>query len=294
MREREHPPGELPAAEQQEIAQELVDDVTKSGDYLDVDSVDIVPLLDGNVQLALPADTQVDSIRFEHVGEGDDVAVTLEGSGIEDDNLSSGGPQMASNWVTDGGPWIYNMYLYIGDQKMADAIFRAKRYKLTNDGDPNTVYIRYDRWVGAQTYAVSLLPDPSLKRLRIQNFPYDAVEGDLKEWERYRPGADLPDVNCTSYTISYTLLGATASRNFDRCDEYKIWRNIDKPSSFWMEWRGKAKGNREAAYSVAWSHKQGAARSQHDLNKMVMVWPALAQISDSVCTQTDSDRTCHF
>lgn len=187
------------------------------------------------------------------------------------------------------------MFIYVGDQRMVDADFHARRWKLSNDGNPNIVYIRYDRWVGAQTYSLSGLPDPFLHRLRIQNFPYDSVEPDLIKWEKYRPAADLPDEgSCAPWTISYTVLGATASREFDRCGRYNMWRNVEKPSSYWIQWEGRAKGNREAAYSLVWVQKQGTARSQHDLQKIVMTWPNWSLIPDTVCTQTDSGRTCHL
>ena len=56
-REGDNPPRELRARKEAELAQELVADATAEGVYLDEDSVDVVPLLDGNVQLAVPVDT---------------------------------------------------------------------------------------------------------------------------------------------------------------------------------------------------------------------------------------------
>lgn len=105
MRENKKAPGELPAIEQKRLAQEAVEDAKDSGSYLDVDSVDIVPLLDGNMQVAIPVDTQIESVRLESTGQDDEVSVTVEGSGVEDGNMVSGGPQMASNWLNDGGTW---------------------------------------------------------------------------------------------------------------------------------------------------------------------------------------------
>jgi hypothetical protein len=294
-RHEKNPRGQLAPAEREELAHALVEDAEGDGAYLDEESVDVIPLLDGQVQLAVPADADVNSVTLAPTGEGDDVAVTVDGVGNPADAVSSAGPEMASGWASDGGPWVYNLYLYIDSQRMADADFHAQRWIAKNDGDPGLNYVRYDRWAGAQIYALSGLPDPYLKTMRIQNFPYDSVEPNLHDWVRYKPGADLPDLSsCTDTSVSFTWQGIGATRNYTRCDTYNMWRNIDKPSSYWLQYQGHTKGNREAAYTLLWSQKQGTSRSQHDLQKLVLEWPSWAMTSDSVCTQTDASKTCRL
>jgi hypothetical protein len=288
-----NPSGQLPAVERAKLAQDLVQEVRDDGGYLDEESVDVIPLLDGQVQLAVPADAVVDSVTLAPTGEGDDVEVTVEAGGDPANSVSSTGPEMASGWASDGGPWVYNLYLYIDGQRMADADFHAQRWIAKNDGDTSLNFVRYDRWAGSQVYALDYLPDPYLKRLRIQNFPYDSVEKHLQDWVRYKPGADLPDLSsCSNYTVGFTWQGISASRNFTRCDSYNMWRNIDKASSYWLQYEGHTKGNREVAYTLLWSQDQGSARSQHDLQQIVLEWPSWAMTSDSVCTQTDAGKTC--
>lgn len=297
IRKQAHPKGEPSAKQKQEMVEELVTAAQADGSYLDEQSVDVVPLLDGQMDVALPDDAVIEQATVEVSDKGDLTAGTVV-TGDPAATAQMSGPSMATKWNLDGGPWEYKIYINLPNgTRVADGRFWAKRWTLAGDGQPNIVHYRYDRWGDAQVNKLGGgHPDPYLRTLRIQSFPYDSIEKHLRNWDAYKPASDLADSGCSSYTASFTFMGVGASRPFQKCGAYNMWRNIDKPSSYWLQFEGKTQQNREVGYTLAWAQDAGSAGSQHDEQQIVISFSSLSGIFGMLpnvnCKQTDAGRTC--
>lgn len=286
---------DVPESIETSVAEDTADAAADHGVYVDPDAVDVVPLYDGDVVVGVPAETQVDSMRIVASADGRELNASLSTSEPEDAPATTApGPGMALSWASNGaGSYVIKIYQK-GDLKI-DGRFTWKRKKLLGDGDPTKVHYTYERFGDAQPSSQTG-PDPRVIRLRIQNFPYDEIEPALREWDRYSPGSDRGD-NCNSYNASISYGGLGISVPFtEGCGTYNMWRNVDKPSSYWLQYESggvnPSGGNKEVGYVIMWSQKEGTLGSQHDLQQIRLGWPAYYWGAYETCSQTDAGRTC--
>jgi hypothetical protein len=272
------------------MERDLVQESEEQGIYLDAESIDVLPLLDGEAVLALPVDTKVEEINISLSDEGV-LDATLATTGGEGSNASLSGPGMAATKVANG-EGTYKLKIISNGNTMADGFFTWKRWKLTNDGEPNKLNFVYKRFGDIQLAALSGQPDPRTDVLRIQSFPFDGIENDLIEWNKYSPASDRDD-DCSSYTASINVFGLGFSAPFDaRCGTYNMWRNIDNPGSYWLQYQGGGGGNREVSFLTSWAQKKDTTGSMHDLNQIKISFPFPSPNPNMSCTQTDTSKTC--
>lgn len=272
----------------QKLEDKLIDATEESGGTLDGDDVDVVPLLDGDVTLTVPVDVQIDKITVE-MKDGK-VGVSSSSSPTEGPDLETSGPGMASPyWQGDGdGQYVLTV------RGLGDGLFLWARNKLINDGSSSYTWYTYRRKGTAQPYERSG-KNAMVQSMRIQNFPYDSAEKNLVNWNELDPASDFSG-KCGGhvYTAEVSVLGASIGRNFQDCDGYKVWRNANKPSSYWIEMdQGRIVngGNREIGYTIAWKQKQGTAGSQHDFQRVEFTVP-YSEGDTITCSHTDSNDTC--
>lgn len=277
------------------ISRETADVAAEHGAYVAPADVDVVSLFDGDVLVGVPAQSDVESMTITASEDGREMEASLETSApAELPDTTVGGPGMALSWADNGsGSYVIKIYQN-GDLKI-DGRFTWKRQKLLGDGDASKVHYTYQRFGDAQPSAQTG-PDPRVIRLRIQNFPFDQVEPYLRSWDRYSPGSDRSD-NCNTYTASISYGGLGLSVPFDEgCGTYNMWRNVDKPSSYWLQYESgglnPSGGNKQVGYVIMWSQQEGTPGSQHDLQQIRLGWPAYYWGAYETCTQTDASRTC--
>jgi hypothetical protein len=79
--------------------------------------------------------------------------------------------------------------------------------------------------------------------------------------------------------------------SFQDRDEYSVWRNGNKPGSYWIEMdQGYFVdgGSRSIGYLVAWKAEQGTPGSQHDFQRVVFFYTG----ETYTCDQYDAGDTC--
>lgn len=293
LRESDAADQQLSDAQVDEARADYVQESRDSGVFVDPNTVDVVPLLDGNASITLEQDQIVESATFAVSNEGV-LSVSAQTTDRAPDNVTFSGPGMEASWDNNGSG-SYTIKIYVdfkldgrGELLYASGFFSWRRYKLINDGDPDNVFYRYQRYGDFQPESISFAEDARAQRLRIQSFPLDGIESDLKDWKRFSPGADRHDT-CDSYSASVSFKNISVSAPFnERCGVYNMWRNIDKPSSYWIQYQNPngGSGNREVAYVLIWSQKPGTEGSMHDLQ--------LIETMIGECQQTDASRTCHW
>lgn len=283
------------AAVHLEISRETAEVAAEHGVYVTPADVDVVSLFDGDVLVGVPTQTAVDSMTVAASEDGSEIEASLETStptSLRDTTVA--GPGMALSWADNGGG-SYVIKIYQNGDLKIDGRFTWKRRKLLGDSDASKVHYTYQRFGDAQPSAQTG-PDPRVIRLRIQNFPFDQVEPYLRSWDRYSPGSDRSD-NCNTYTASISYGGLGLSVPFDEgCGTYNMWRNVDKPSSYWLQYESgglnPSGGNKQVGYVIMWSQQEGTPGSQHDLQQIRLGWPAYYWGAYETCTQTDASRTC--
>ncbi len=287
---------DVPASEKADVVHDVVANARANGQVVDPKDVDVVSLYDGDVLVGLQESTTVESMTIAAGANEQDLTVTLKGTETPDSiPATTAGHGMALSWAGNGSG-EYVIKIYQGSDLKLDGRFTWNRKKLLGDGQPTLVHYAYSRFGDAQPSAQAG-PDPRVDELRIQNFPYDSIEPSLRNWDRYDPGGDRAD-NCNPYnaTISYGALSLSVPFSAG-CGVYNMWRNVDKPSSYYLEYLtpglgSDRAGNRQVGYVIMWSQKEGTPGSQHDLQKIRLGWPSWYPGAYETCTQTDASRTC--
>lgn len=284
---------QLSASQIEDARSDLVEESLNDGVYVEPQSVDVIPLLGGDASIALDEDQVVESATIRMSDQGV-LSVSAKTTERDPETATLAGPGMAATWDANGNG-SYKIKIYVdfsldgrGSLLYASGFFSWKRYKLLNDGDASKVFYRYERYGDFQPESISFVEDAKVRRLRIQSFPYDSVEPYLKDWERFSPGSDRPD-DCSSYNASVSFKAISVSVPFnERCGAYNMWRNVDKASSYWIQYENGngGSGNREVAYVLVWSQEPGSAGSMHDLQ--------LIETLIGGCQQTDASRTCSW
>jgi hypothetical protein len=294
-REAEAAEATIPLGEAEAITNDLLELSDEQGVYAKENHVDVIPLMDGDAVLAVPTDTVVESVHVA-VSEEGSISTSVQTAAESTQDVDLSGPQMAASWSANGsGSYVLKLYadpLCCARTLLADGRFTWKRWKMLGDGDANADHFLYKRFGDVQPASLPNTPDARTEILRIQSFPYDSVEPNLRSWNRYSPASDRSDT-CNSYSASFSFKGLSVSTPFDaRCGKYNMWRNVDKPSSYWLQYEGGGGGNREVGYILSWSQKPGTAASMHDVNKIKISFPLPSGRPDQTCTQTDASRTC--
>ena len=202
-----------------------------------------------------------------------------------DPTAVASGPGLAPYWGGNGdGQYILTV------RGIGNGLFTWSRSKLINDGNGKYDWFAYRRKGDAQPFDITG-PNAFVETLRIQNFPFDSVEPNLVNWNEWSPASNFTGDCGSPMNVGVSVLGASVGTTFQDCDRYSMWRNANKPSSYWLEMdQGYVlrHGNREAAYALAWKQKQGTAASQHDLQKLVFHYNGNAY----TCKHTDAGDTC--
>lgn len=255
------------------------------GHELEESDIDVVPLLGGDVTLTVPVDIQIDEVVIKI--DAGIVDVSAESSEASTDTPAAGGPGMAPYWAGNGdGHYVLTV------RGIGDALFVWQRVKLMNDGNPNYVWYAYKRKGDADPFEVTG-PNARVKKLRVQNWPWDSVENSLVNWNEWDPASDFTgQCGGHSYNASISVFGADFNVGFQDCDKYNVWRNASKPSSYWIEMdQGLVlnPGSRHAGYVLAWKQDQGTAGSQHDFQRVVFYY----LYENHECSHTDAGDRCN-
>ncbi len=263
----------------------LVDAVEADGGTIDDEAIDVVPLLDGDITLTVPVNVDVDKVNVD-IDNGT-VSVGALTSESDDPAITASGPGMAPTWSTPvDGQYVITV------NGLGDALFTWSRVRLLNDGNSTYDWLAYKRRGDAHPVSKTGLPDPRVASLRIQNYPYDSVEPNLVNWNEWDPASNFSG-QCDShvYNAGVTVLGAGFGLSFQDCDGYEVWRNANKPSSYWLQMdQGVVLhgGSRSIGYALAWKQKDGTAASQHDYQQVNFYWNS----NDHNCSHTDAGATC--
>lgn len=261
----------------------LLDASERAGGSLDEHAVDVVSLLDGDVILAVPVDIDVTEITVEV--DGGRVDVSALASPSADVVASGGGPGMAPYWANDGdGQYVLTV------TGLGDALFVWQRRKLTDDGDSRYTWYAYKRKGSAQPFTRTG-PDARVETLRVQSYPYDSIQSGLLNWVDWDPASSFSGNEGTPLTVSVSVFGVGTSISFADRDKYTVWRNANKPGSYWIEMdQGYTidTGSRAAGYAVAWKATQGTSGSQHDFQRVVFYFNG----DSYTCDQYDASDTC--
>lgn len=255
------------------------------GDIYRSEDIDVVTLLDGEVEVAIPKEAAIDSLTVE-VKSGE-VTVDSGTSNADQDAARFGGPGMAPYWSHNGsGQYILTV------KGIGDALFLWKREKLASDGSGSYDFYQYSRKAIAHPYSVDWLPDPKVSKLRVQSYPYDSIEPGLVNWESVNPATSFSG-NCDSSlkSVSVTAPVFGAGYTFKDCDDYVVWRNFSNPGSYHITMDQGfylGSGDREAAYSLSIKVKQGTAGSMHDFQRVIFYFNS----EDWTCDSYDSYKTC--
>ncbi|MEV8395571.1 MULTISPECIES: hypothetical protein [unclassified Streptomyces] len=248
------------------------------------EEVDVVSLLDGAVQVAIPADLTLDSVTVSL--DEKEVNVEAAASNSGEDVPTLGGPGMGE-WENDGSGQ-YNIYV----TGLGEAQFLWKREKATDDGSSVYDYYSYSRMGIARPYDLSGEFDARVSVLRIQSYPYDEIESGLVNWEDLKPAISF-EGNCdsTPLNVSVTAPFAGVGYSFQDCDEYEVWSNLENPGSYHMTMNQGvilSGGDREAAYTLAIKVKEGTPGSMHDFQRVTFNHMG----TSFECSVFDSGATC--
>ncbi|MEI7033120.1 hypothetical protein [Streptomyces pratensis] len=267
---------------------EFVQEAADRGHSYRTEDVEVIPLLDGEVEAVLPKETSIDFLTVE-VSDGD---VTLESqvSNPDESDAEFAGPGMA-DWDNDGsGQYILRV------PGVGEGHFTWKRNKLSSDGDNAYDWYQYSRWGVGKPANVNNYPDPYVKVLRVQSYPFDSIEPNLVTWEDIDPKTSFTgDCNGQPITVGVAAPVASIGYSFQDCDEYDVWYNSSKPGSQWIEMdqglilTGGGE-DREAAYTHTIKVKQGTAGSMHDFQRVVFE-DGFTDATSS-CEQYDASTTC--
>lgn len=236
----------------------------------------------GDIAVVHPEGTQVQSVEVE-VGEGE-VAVT---SVVKHDQELVGGGPGSMSWSANGD----------GSYKLitaghGDALFNWDRNIATSDGSSTYDYYQYTRKGDAMPYDRYLAPDARVKTLRVQSWPYDNVEPYLVGWMDYQPRSSFAgDCNSSPLSLSVSTPVFGIGTSFTDCDKNTVWRNIDKPGSYWIEMEQGSwinAGSRSVAYTLSLKIKQGIRASMNDSQKVT--WFLSGTPKD--CSSTDASKNC--
>lgn len=248
------------------------------------DSIDVVPLLDGDVQVAIPEGITVDTLTLE-IANGE-VEIQSRASSDASEAAVFSGPGMA-DWSYNGSGQ-YNVYV----TSIGSSQFLWKRDKLSSDGSSTYDFYQYSRKAVGHPYPKSGAIDPRVKLLRVQSYPYDSIESGLVNWQDYEPAVSFTG-NCDSSpftaSVSAPLFGLGYS--FIDCDDYLVWRNFENPGSYHITMDQGAwvtSGDRQAAYTLSIKVKQGTAGSMHDFQRVIFTY----QGSSHECSVYDAGKTC--
>ncbi|MEU0302094.1 hypothetical protein ABZ252_21890 [Streptomyces sp. NPDC006175] len=258
----------------------------ENGTTYAADQVDSVPLMGGKVHVAVPRGTTLDEINLT-LDDGTFDVTAKSSSTSETDQGSPSLQADPSAWTLNGsGDYVINV------TGVGDALFLWKRERLLEDGSATSDYYQYSRKASADPQPIDFLPDPTVQILRIQSYPYDEIESGLEDWVDLAPASDIQgncDTNAMSVGVQAPL--ANAGYSFIDCDDYTVWRNVDKPGSYHMT-MGQGLltdgGSREAAYSLSIKVKEGTAGSMHDFNRVTFYWNA----EDYECSEYDAGKVC--
>lgn len=275
-------PGDLNAAEQH-AEDVLLDASERRGGSLDRESIDVVPLLGGDIVLAVPADIEVEKVAV-NIEDGF-VDVSASTSESEGPRAEGSGPGMAPYWGNDGdGQYVLTV------SGMGDALFTWKREKLMNDGSTDYTWYSYKRKGDAHPFERTG-PNARVAKLRVQSYPYDQIEDRLLNWVDWQPASDFHGNEGAPIAVSVGAPVAGAAITFADRDNYKVWRNAKNPGSYWIEMdQGYFidGGSREAGYALAWKARQGTPGSQHDFQRVVFFYNS----GDYTCDEYDRSDTC--
>ncbi|MEU9674934.1 MULTISPECIES: hypothetical protein [Streptomyces] len=247
--------------------QDFTRQAAEQGNTYRVDDVEVIPLLDGDVEAIIPKSTIIEHLTVD-VADG---AVTLEAetSNPGEALAEYGGPGMAADWVPDGsGQYILRV------PGMGEGHFTWKRNKLAEDGSGTYDWYQYSRFGVAKPANINNYPDPYVKLIRVQSYPYDAIEPKLVTWEDIDPKTSFTgDCNATNLSLSVSAPVVGIGYNFNDCDEIEVWYNSSKPGSQWVEMdQGAVLWNGGRDYEIAYTHsfkvKQGTAGSMHDFQRV--------------------------
>ncbi|MER7700351.1 MULTISPECIES: hypothetical protein [unclassified Streptomyces] len=269
--------------------QDFTRQAAERGNTYRTEEVEVIPLLDGDVEAVLPKGMSIDHLKVK-VSEG---SVTLESQTSNPDaSLAEyAGPGMAADWVPSGsGQYILRV------PGMGEGHFTWKRNKLSEDGSGTYDWYQYSRFGVAKPANLNNYPDPYVKLLRVQSYPYDGIESRLVTWEDIDPKTSFTgDCNATNLSVSVNAPVAGLGYNFNDCDEYEVWYNSSKPGSQWIQmdqglvlWNGGK--DFEAAYTHSFKVKQGTAGSMHDFQRVTFE-DGLTDGQGS-CDSYDVSETC--
>lgn len=267
------------------LRDQLVRESEEIGGTIDPASVDVVDLLDGDVVLAVPTTIEVEEI----VVTVDGLSVEVEATANQiDEALATGGNPGSAPYWANNGDGSYKLVV----SGWGDALFTWRRDKLMNDGSASYTWYAYRRKGDAHPYDRNLAPDARVSILRIQSYPYDSIEPGLVAWSDWEPSADFTG-QCGGHVyeagVNVPYAGITIS--FQDCDRYDVWRNVDKPGSYWIQMDQGAvinSGSRQIGYSVAWKAREGTAGSQHDFQRVKFYLSG----SFETCDAYDASKTC--
>lgn len=276
--------GENKKAEQ--VRQNFLKKTAENGSSYKAENIDSVPLLGGKVHVAIPQGTTLEEVNLTVTDGSFDVSAKSSHVGET--------PQEGISARADAAAWTLNgSGDYVIDVTgVGDALFLWKRERLLEDGSDTTDYYQYSRKASADPQPIDFLPDPTVQILRIQSYPYDQIESGLKSWLDLSPASDFSgncDTNAMSVGVQAPL--ANVGYSFIDCDDYTVWRNVDKPGSYHMTMdQGLVTdgGSREAAYSLSLAVNQGTPGSMHDFNRVTFYWNA----EDYECSEYDAGKVC--
>ncbi|MGL5826853.1 MAG: hypothetical protein ACRCYU_18890 [Nocardioides sp.] len=262
----------------------LIAAVEKAGGTLDEDVIDVVPLLGGDVTLTVPVDVEIDKITLT-LNKGL-LTVDALSSPAETSAVEAAGPGMVPHWINDGdGAYVITI------SGWGDGLFTWARSKLADDGSAAYTWYAYKRKGDGHPFP-RFGYDARVQRLRLQNFPFDSVEPNLVNWNEWDPAVSFSgQCDGGTYNVGISVFAAEFGTSFQDCDRYTVWRNANKPSSYWIEMdQGQVihGGDREIGYAIAWKQKNGTAGSQHDFQRLVLRLHGVP----IDCSHTDAGDTC--
>ncbi|MGL5826434.1 MAG: hypothetical protein ACRCYU_16725 [Nocardioides sp.] len=263
------------------LEKELILAASKQGTFLTRDDVQVLHLRDGQVivDAAVPETVALQKIV---VSTGSD-SVSLEAAAShnqEATSILSPGPGFGSWGETADGQYVLKVYLDrlwpLSDQLIGTGTFLWQRQRFTSDGSSSYDWWKYSRKAIGQAEQV---PGDNwqISEMRLQSYPYDSIQGRLKNWTDWSPSSDLSE--CSGGSSLSTSIGVPAfqvgySFTPTNCQDYTVWLNYSVPGSFRLTLDQGAfvsEGTRSLAYTVGWKSVQGTPGSQHDYQRIVFV-----------------------
>lgn len=281
------------------IEAELISSSEAEGSPLTPEDIAVLHLGDA-MTLAVPESTDLTNVEViggeASGGAADVVSVAVDSDAPEDASVASAGPGMGE-WgsrvdgqyvITVKDPRYPNSSTVIGT-----GTFLWKREKYLNDGNGTYDWWNYSRKGIGQPKNVTG-DDWQISKLRVQSYPYDAIEPGLVNWTDLEPSANFAGrCGSSSFTTGISTPVFDAGYSFVDCDQYVVWHNPDNPGSYHItmdqgNWVNE--GSRSAGYTVGWKSRQGTGGSQHDYQRIL--FRRAPDSLDTTCASTDTSKAC--